>query len=359
MIGQERMILINVQLKKKLAIYIHDTDGKGTYPLRRALTIVHSLPKSIEILFIGAEKFQSALKDFQFISIKNHHELIKTLQDKMPDLLIRDSGATSKEEIEKMKEIVPTIIHFDDFGEGGKLADLVIQTLYSDAHEKPLDHYIVGIDTFVADEQLASFKQVGLGKKNISPLPHLVVTFGDEDASNLSYRTLRHLSHLQIPLKVTVLVGEHYQHDLTELKMMALGRRNTVIKRLPENPAEFLSTADIVLCSSGYTPYEVGVMGIPCIVLAQNEFETTLDFPTEQNGFVHLGPGRKVKQSILLNAVMELLLHDSLRIKAIERQIGLNLGEGKEIICEAILYFLDYPKRKTNKGTGKETSDMI
>lgn len=359
MIGQERMILINVHLKKKLAIYINDTDGKGTYPLRRALTIAHALPKTIEILFIGPKKFQEALKAFQFIAIKDHRELIKTLQDKLPDLLIRDGGSTSKDDVEKMKEIVPTIIHFDDFGEGGKLADLVIQTLYNEAHEKPLDHYIVGIKSFIADDQLASFKQIGLGKKSTPPLPHLVVTFGDKDASNLSYRTLRHLSQLQIPLKVTILVGENYQHDLTELKMMALGRRNTVIKQQPDNPAEFLSTADIVLCSSGYTPYEVGVMGIPCIVLAQNEFETTLDFANEKNGFVHLGPGHKVKQSILLNAVMELLLHDSLRIKAIKRQIDLNLGEGKEMVCEAILYFLDYPKRKTNKGTGKETSDMI
>lgn len=353
------MILINVHLKKKLAIYIHDTDGKGTYPLRRALTIAHSLPKSIEVFFIGSKKIQSAFKDFQFICISNQHELLKTLQEQLPDLLIRDSGSTSKEEVEKTKEIIPMILHFDDFGEGGKLADFVIQTLYSEAHEKPLDHYIVGIESFIADKQLASFKQIGLGKKSTPPLPHLIVTFGDEDASNLSYRTLRHLSHLQIPLKVTILVGENFQHDLTELKMMALGRRNTVIKQQPENPIEFLSTADIVLCSSGYIPYEVGVMGIPCIVLAQNEFEATLDFPTEKNGFVHLGPGRKVKQSILLNAVMELLLHDSLRIKAIERQLDLNLGEGIEIVCEAILYSLDHPKRKTNKGTGKETSDMI
>lgn len=49
-----------------------------------------------------------------------------------------------------------------------------------------------------------------------------------------------------------------------------------------ENVGEVLAAADIILCSSGYTPYEVGVMGIPCIVLAQNEFEATLDFPSEK-----------------------------------------------------------------------------
>lgn len=353
------MILINKPMHKKIAIYIEDTDGKGTYPIRRALTIAKSLPNSIQVFFIGPEKLQNTVKDFQFISIKSNHGFIKALQKIMPDLLLRDSGSTSKEEIQKIQKIVPAMIHFDDFGEGGKVADFVIQTLYTEAFEKPLDHYNVGIESFIADEQIAPFRQVGLGKKNTQPLPHLVVTFGDEDASNLSYRTLRHLSQLQIPLKVTVLIGENYQHDRTELRMMALGRRNTVIKQQAEKSAEILSTADIILCSAGYMPYEVGVMGIPCIVLAQNEFEAALDFPSEKNGFVHLGLGRKVKQSILLNAIMELLLHDSLREKAIERQIKLNLGEGKKLVCEAILYFLEYPKRQPTKRTGKETSDML
>ncbi|MDS9472357.1 PseG/SpsG family protein [Sporosarcina pasteurii] len=353
------MIPINVNLKKKLAIYVCDTDGKGTYPLRRAKTIAQSLPKAIEIIFISHQKFDLSLKDSQFISIKNHAELIKALQKIKPDLLLRDSGSTSKEEVEKISEIVPAVIHFDDFGEGGRLADLVIQTLYTETNEKPLEHYVVGAESFIADEQIASFKHIGLNKQETDPIPHLIVTFGDEDSSNLSYRALRHLSQLQIPLKVTVLIGENYKHDKTELRMMALGRRNTFIKQKPENVAEFLSTADIVLCASGYMPYEIGVMGIPCIVLAQNEFETALDFPKEQHGFVHLGPGRKVKQSTLLNAVMEPLLHDSLRKKAIERQVALNLGEGKEMVREAILYYLEYPKRETHDGSGKETSDMV
>lgn len=339
---------------KIIAFYIEDTDGKGTYPLRRARTIAKALPEFVKVIFIGPEKFQDAVKDFQFICVKNNREFLTTLQDRKPDLLVRDSGSTFKEEIEKIQKIVPAIIHFDDFGEGGKLADFVIQTLFTEAFDKPLDHYNIGIESFIADEEIAPFRQVGLGKKSTQRLPHLVVTFGDEDAGNLTYRSLRHLSQLQIPLKVTILIGENYGHDRTELRMMALGRKNTVIKQQPEKHAEILSTADIILCSSGYMPYEVGVMGIPCIVLAQNEFEAMLEFPSERNGFVHLGLGRKVKQSILLNAIMELLLHDSLREKAIERQVKLNLGEGKKLVCEAILYFLEYPKR-----TGKETSDML
>ncbi len=354
------MIPINNQLKKKVAIYIADTESKGTYPLRRAKTIAQALPESIDITLIAPKKFQSLLKDFQFVCAEDSRGLLTALKKLTPDLLLRDSGSTSKEEVKNIKKLVPSIIHFDDFGIGGELADFVIQTLYTETSEKQLAHYIVGSETFIADSQLIPYKKIGLRKKESNQPPHLVVTFGDEDPNNLTYRALRHLLQLQIPLKITILVGENYKHDLIDLRMMALSRRNTSIQKQTDHIGEILSTADIILCASGYLPYEIGVMGIPCIVLAQNEFESTLDFPTERNGFIHLGLGRKVKQSMLLNAVMELLLHDSLRKKTIKRQTQLNLGNGQNIICEAILYCLDYPKRKApNNGTGKETSDMI
>lgn len=343
-------------MPKRVAIYIKDTDGKGTYPLRRALTIAQSLPKSIKIFLIGPKKWQSSALDIPFYSVTNQQSFIDALGKITPDLLLRDSGSTSIEESEKIQALVPAMIHFDDFGEGGKLADFVIQTLYTDTQEQKPGHYAIGMTSFIADDQIIPFKQIGLGKIKTQPLPHLIVTFGDEDAGNLTYRSLRHLLQLQIPLKITILIGENYAHDQTELRMMALGRRNTVILQQSKNTAELLATADIILCSSGYMPYEVAIMGIPCIVLAQNEFESLLGFPSEKHGFIHLGLGRKVKQSLLLNAVMEFLLHDSLREKAIERQMNLKLDEGKEMVCEAILYFLDYPKRQRK---GKETFDML
>lgn len=357
---RERMIPINNQLKKRVVIYVCDTDGKGTYPLRRAKTIAQALPKSIEITIVGPERLKASLTNFTFIPIGNSRELLTILKKASPDLLLRDSGSTSREEVEKIKKIVPSVIHFDDFGDGGELADFVIQTLYTETTEKHSAHYIVGPETFIADKEIAPYKAIGLHKKESHKLPHLIVTFGDEDPGNLTYRALRHLVHLQVPLKITILIGDNYKHDLVDLRMMALSRRNTTVLQQTKNTAELLSTADIVLCASGYFPYEIGVMGIPCIVLAQNEFESTLDFPTERNGFIHLGLGRKVKQSMLLNAVMEFLLHDSLRKKTIQRQMKLNLGNGQSIISEAILYCLEHRKRETkHKGPGKETSDMI
>lgn len=342
-----------------IAFYISRSDGKGTYPERRAALITKILKEEANIVFLCGEDSPDAPNGLETISFIGQIGLLKTLRDIRPDLLLRDSGSTIQEEVEKVREFVPSIIHFDDFGDGAKSADLVFQTLYTDSFNNSIDHYIVGTESFIADEELASFKQIGLRKDRPGSLPHLIISFGDEDEGNLTYRALRHMLQLQIPLKVTVLVGERYAHDTSTLRMMALGRRNTTILEHSNRFAEVCASGDIVLCASGYMPYEVAVMGIPCVVLAQNDFEVSLAFPKEQHGFIHLGLGRKVKQSSLLNAIMEPLLHEPLRKKAIARQTALGLGDGKDAVCEAIRYILEYPKRQTGEAIGKETSDML
>lgn len=350
------MIPIENSKKKTVAFYIARSDGKGSYPARRAALLAQAIINEVNVLFIVGDNSPSPPDGFNSITIGKKANLIQTLRFVRPDLLIRDSGSTISEEVEKIREVVPSILHFDDFGDGGKQADFVIQTLLEETGEEYPDHYTVDRQLFIADPLMRPFKHSGVEKKPPGPLPHLVVSFGEEDEGNLTYRALRHVSQLQIPLKVTILVGEKYPHDISTLRMMALGRRNTIVQQPPYDVAEIYATADVILCASGYMPYEVAVIGIPCVVLSQNDFELGLAFPKEQHGFVHLGLGRKVKQSNLLNAIMEPLLHETLRKRAIDRQISLNLGDGKETVLETVYYLLEHPKRGTG---GKAMSDML
>lgn len=353
------MIPIIEQQRKTIAIYIASTDDKGSYPARRAVIIADQLQEEANIVFIAKDIRFFTSKGFRGIEIGGGTSLIQTIQLLEPTVLIRDSGSTTAEEITELQKIVPRLIHFDDFGEGGKGADLVFQTLYMETNESIPEQYVVGMESFIMDEALVPYAKIGLQKEKPGPIPHLVITFGDEDSGNLTYRALRHVMQLQIPLKVTILVGEQYPHDRTTLRMMALGRRNTTVVEAPFAFGEIIASADVVLCASGYMPYEVAVMGVPCVVLAQNDFELNLSFPKEHHGFIHLGLGRKVKQSHLLNALMEPLLHEPLRKKAIARQIALGLGDGKDAVCEAIRYFLEYPTRLLDGSVDTRLSDML
>ncbi|WP_153720779.1 CMP-N-acetylneuraminic acid synthetase [Sporosarcina cascadiensis] len=340
------MVPIEQQVQKKIVMYLSITDGKGSYPLRRAAILANALKSEAEITFLYDTETIQPNTDFTYYSVDGPSSLLKHVADLQPDLFIRDGGVSHREEVAKLQELVPSLLHFDDFGEGGHLADLVVQTLYEETHETLPDHYTAGHETFAADPSLKRSRGAGLKRKKPADSPHLVISFGDEDPGNLTYRALRHIKQLQIPLNVSVLIGSNYTHDVSEIQMMALSRRNTRVLRAPQNHTEVFSKADMILCDAGYTPYEVAVIGVPCIVLAQNDFESNLGFPTEQNGFIHLGLGRKVTQSNLLNAIMELLLHDARRERAVKRQLRLNVGDGEEKLLEAIRYLLEFPKRK-------------
>ena len=139
-----------------LAFYIQDTEGKGTYPIRRAKVIAEALPDTIEIIFILKKGSHPAPEGFKTVTFKNSSELLGILEKTRPNLLVRDSGSTTQDEVDKIRKIVPSIIHFDDFGGGGEFADLVIQTLYTETNEKPHEHYVIGPESFIADEQMAS-----------------------------------------------------------------------------------------------------------------------------------------------------------------------------------------------------------
>lgn len=334
---------MNGSPKWKIAIYLRETECKGNYPYKRAKMIADALPTHIEKIFITCKKEMPISTSHKTILIRSESELIPLLKDLKPQLLLRDSGDTTKEEVRELQKIIPSMIHFDDFGEGGFYVNLVLQTLYKENSETLPEHYIVGHEAYVAEPTLQDVQHFGLQRALNAPLPHLVLFFGHRDNDNLTFRALRHLLQLQIPLNVTILIGQDYKHSVDELKIMALRKRNTFIREAPKNLAAFLATADIVICSGAYLPYEVASIGIPAIFLGQNEFETTLAFPSERHGFIHLGTGRKVKQSSLLNAIMELLLHKNLRKQAIQKQTSLAIGQDNHKIIEAILYFIEYP----------------
>ncbi|PIC76262.1 CMP-N-acetylneuraminic acid synthetase [Sporosarcina sp. P19] len=339
------MVPIEKQVQKTIVIYLSITEGKGSYPLRRALLLANTLKNEAQVIFLYDQETPVPSDHFTCHKVIGPSSLSKLIGKLQPDLLIRDSGPSHKEEMSKIHELVPSILHFDDFGDGGQLADWVIQTLYPETQELHAEHYIVGPQTFMVDAPLQSLRHAGLKRKSPSSSSQLVISFGDEDPGNLTFRALRHLKQLQIPLSVTVLLGPNYKHDVSEIQMMALSRPNTKVVQAPDNRAELFSKADMVLCDAGYTPYEVAVIGVPCIVLAQNEFESTLGFPTEKNGFTHLGLGRKVTQSNLLNAIMEPLLHDARKERAIKKQLQIDVGASDEKVLEAIRYLLEYPKR--------------
>lgn len=335
-------------MKKKVTMLLDPTARDLRYPIRRAQTIIQQLHDAIDVSVI-APSFYTAhfatLAD-QFSPLENG--IIPSLQTIKPDLLLCDHQLAKKDVLQQAQTFIPSVIHLGQI-ENECLEDMPFEsTLFEeDGNKHP----------FIIDSYLQrTIQELQQPITETMPL-HLVVVFSERDPSKLTHRVLRHLIQLQIPLKITIVVGEQYPHDIMDLKMMALQRSHTHVIQTNDY-VSVLTDANIALCSAMYFPYEVATIGIPCIVLAENETEMNCLFPSEEHGFLHLGLGRKIKQSLLLNAVMELILHEDFRRKMASLQLAQSFP-AHMMILDKIHDALQLPKPSKNNPLEIKSSTML
>ncbi|WP_102693190.1 PseG/SpsG family protein [Rummeliibacillus pycnus] len=350
------------QTTKKTVLVGAVTPCHNLYPIERIVTLSAMFDRQQIQLLVHHDEYAIDYliqKGFDPIVYKNDKQLVAEITKLSPNLLIHDVGSTELPLIDHLKTFIPTILHFDDFGEGGTAADCVFHTLYQEKREKLLPHYLVGPSSYVVPKQLQAIHKK---TDELDDKPHIVVAIEGMDADNTSYRILRHLLQLQIPIKISVIVQSSYAHDVDELKLMALSRKNIKIIQKDNALYELLGEADIVVCGAKYTPYKVATIGIPCIVVCQDEIEMQHIFPTEANGFINLGLGKKLKQSLLQNAVMEFLLHDARREHAIRKQLNIDLNRNNQYIQSLLKSFISSHTKSTAfliEEQAKKTSGMI
>ncbi|MEK4228212.1 CMP-N-acetylneuraminic acid synthetase [Solibacillus sp. FSL H8-0538] len=336
--------------KRKVAFIVEHCELKGLYPFKRAAILAQLLSEETVFVFIKTTNNQAihyfTEVGFTPILFERFTQLPKHLRELSPDLIVHDGKDTAIDAVEQIRPFCTTLVHFDDFGEGAQLADCNIVALFEEVREHPHINELAGSYAYaVSDEvklvadRLAEETEPETEASFSDSLPHIVVAFEDGDANNLTYRTLRHLTQLHIPLKISVAIDDDYAHSVEDLQMMVLSRRNTKVVRRPDALLHLMPDADLIICNASYTPYQVAAAGIACITAAQNERELGHAFPREANGFIHLGLGRKMKQSFIQNAVMELLLHDHRRERAVRKQRSLEIIHNNEILQALLLDF--------------------
>jgi len=331
-----------IEPKKTIVFIIESCIDKGLYPFERVATLAKLLTNEQVFIFVKTPSNDGIqiLRNDNLSPILFDHfdELPKQMKGIQPDLIVRDGRNSESWQVQNLRPFCKTIIHFDDLGEGGQACDCVLLALYQEVKDYLPAHYIGGSFVFALPDAYQHFDNISDSKTPENP-PHIVVAFEDGDEHNLTYRTLRHLTQLQIPLQITVMIDDSYRHATDDLQMMVLSRRNTAILRDKNALLKLLPKADVIICNANYTPYKIASYGVPCITLAQSEAELLHAFPREQNGFIHLGLGRKMKQSQIQNAVMEFLLHEARSERAVKKQRQLNLVSNNETLLELLLDF--------------------
>ena len=228
-----------------------------------------------------------------------------------------------------LRSVLPNarIINFEDDGEGTIKADLVFNALYSDSdlpQVKAGEQYYISGKTFMFYEPIAIKERVR----------RVFISFGGADPQNYSDRLLSMICKPEYRDYHFVVVLGRAKQNVEELLQYNQYENIEVLYDVGNMP-ELMTSCDIGITSRGRTGYELCMLGIPSIAMAQNKREEKHGFVCNENGFTYIGlnPDDEVIES---NLKMYLNLSMKARLNFQTKLLSHNLRAGRQRVMQLI-----------------------
>ncbi|WP_148409085.1 cytidylyltransferase domain-containing protein [Murimonas intestini] len=271
--------------KKKVGIYVNGNNHRGTGHIYRALEIADEFYTKPDIYF---DKNQTEIGIFgntthKLIAVNGLDELLPILKAKNYDIFINDILSTSLDYMIAIRNCLPNgkIINFEDDGEGAYKADLVFNALY---REGDIQSIKAGEKYYIASKLFMFYEPIKIKEK----VHNIFISFGGADPQNYTDRILEIITQEKYRgLNFFVVLGRA-KTNVDKLMEYNMTHNITVLYDI-QNMPEVMSKCDIALTSRGRTGYELAILGIPTIAMAQNKREEKHGFVNHENGFNYLG----------------------------------------------------------------------
>ncbi|MCR4653381.1 MAG: hypothetical protein K5744_06775 [Eubacterium sp.] len=241
-----------------------------------------------DVAFVTEQRYQEGVIKFKESGIKTYvidgeGDIETAIKNFKPDIWVNDCLDTSAEYITWLKKHVDRVVTMEDLGSGSEVADAVINAVY-EWDDRPFVNsgwkYACLRDEFLTSPS-CSFKK---------DVERVIVMFGGTDPSNyngLLYGTIKEIAKHYKNVTFDFITGLGY--DSEKNGIVSVPDLGIEIHSDVKKVTEYMKNADIAFTSQGRTIFELAAMGIPSIVLAQNEREQTHTFAQMDHGFLNLG----------------------------------------------------------------------
>jgi spore coat polysaccharide biosynthesis predicted glycosyltransferase SpsG len=228
-----------------------------------------------------------------------------------------------------LKSVMPNakIVNFEDDGEGIIKADLVFNALF---HEEALPQVKAGERYYISGKMFMFYKPIKINDK----VKRVFISFGGADPQNYSDRLLNMICRsVYKEYEFVVVLGRAKVN--VEALMKFNEYKNIEVLYDVANMPELMSSCDVAITSRGRTGYELALLGIPSIAMAQNRREEKHGFVCNENGFTYIGlnPDNEVIES---NLKMYLTLSKKARQNFQDKLLGHDLRSGKKRVMGLI-----------------------
>lgn len=273
--------------EQRVAIYVNGNNTRGIGHIYRALEMADEFYTKPDVYY---DMNQTDPKVFgrtthNLIGVDGIADLFERCRGRGYALFINDILTTSIDYMIGLRSVVPDakIINFEDDGEGVLKADLVFNALY---HDDGLPQIKAGERYYISSKTFLFYKPIEVKGR----VERVFVSFGGADPQNYSDRLLAIVAANQekySDYKFTVVLGRAKLH--VDKLMRYNDLPNVEVLHDVANMPELMSACDVAVTSRGRTGYELAILGIPSIAMAQNRREEKHGFVCNENGFTYLG----------------------------------------------------------------------
>lgn len=330
-------IICEHELKKKRIVFRADGyKERGMGHIYHCLTLAYRMTGQ-EIMFVtnknhreGYEKLKNSFLPVHIIQCEE--EFYEFLESYQPDVVVNDCLNTTKEHILRLKELAKKVITIEDLGEGALYADAVVNALYNVEAPNP-NHYVGSDYVCIRDEFL-----IRRPKEFSEKVRNVLVMFGGTDPSNLTKKIYQMAKKLQMEepqMEIHFITGSGY--PVGENQIISDEKEKIFIHNNVQNVSEYMERADLAFTSQGRTVFELAAMGVPAIVLAQNQREQMHTFAQMENGFLNLGLGRDVTEETILSTFHWLVHTPQIRKEMRDLMLRNRLDKSTDRVLDIIL----------------------
>ncbi len=283
--------------KNRVAIYVNGNNKRGMGHIYRALEIADEFYVKPDIYY---DINQTSPKIFgktthNLIPVDGIAELFEKCKRNNYTMFINDILTTSIDYMIGLRSVIPNarIINFEDDGEGIIKADLVFNALFNKGE---FPQVYAGEKYYISSKIFMFYEPVKI--KNT--VKNVFISFGGADPQNYSERLLNIIIKSEYKdYKFIVILGRAKEN--IDVLMEYNSYSNIEVLHDISNMPEVMTSCDIGITSRGRTGYELAMLGIPSIVMAQNQREEKHSFVCNENGFTYIGlnPADEVIESNL------------------------------------------------------------
>ena len=165
-----------------------------------------------------------------------------------------------------------------------------------------------------------------------------MVMFGGTDPSNLNskiYKAAEQITSDYSNIAFDFVTGIGYDADGNGV--VSNPRKRLYVHNNVPKVTDYMKIADLAVTSQGRTVFEIASMGVPAIVLAQNERELQHTFATMKNGFINLGLGKNVSIYAVVNTLKWLIDTPNIRYNMRELMLRHELRKSNKRVKDIIL----------------------